>query len=207
MKSGGGFATIHTALDAKQCANIRTLYHGWGFNNRKRHMTYYFPCRNCATDKTACKRRLEVKSALSGLNVTSIKFKCEDRKPMFGAGQRVSFAWKVYQDDCEGVQYGEVYETEFVGTVISEANRGLRFIIRVDAVNEYYDFIPSEVFKNDNLIIKVKPVDMVALDEPNRSFCLGCFAYDLADAKGRCQGHDGVGWDRYIPDGCLRFTK
>lgn len=147
---------------------------------------------------------------MAGLNITSVKFKCTDRTPMFTAGQRVSFAWRIHNDTSEGDyggQYSEVYNAEFFGTVISEVNNGLRFIVRVDEKSIYYDFNPSEVFRNKNLIIKVKPECMKTIDEPTRSFCPACLAYDPEDAKGKCHGYDVGGLDRYIPYGCLRFTK
>ncbi len=168
-------------------------------------MTYYHPCKNCAVSAQACPRRLQIKSAISGLSVTSLKFKCEIRQPRFEAGQRVSFKWKVYettqiaQDDFET----ESFEVWFRGTVAWEKSNRLRFVVRVDADQDSNGIYPTDVFKNDNLIVSVRPDDMRAINECSKSMCPNCLAYDKAEASSRCQSWDCGAWDAHHPDGCL----
>ena len=137
-----------------------------------------------------------MRSAISGLSVTSIKFKCEARQPRFTAGQRVRFGWTIYPDDEDS----EVYETTFDGTVIREKRGNLRFIVRVDQTGKYYDFEPKYVFKSD--VISVRPDHMAALNEPRILFCPECFKY--TGEEGRCHANPSSDYlDNYIPKGCL----
>jgi hypothetical protein len=163
-------------------------------------MAYYKPCKNCASDKSTCARRAEVAAAIFGHSVTVINFRCADRKQMFHTGQRIGFRWTDYGDG----QFEEDAITLFYhGTVIEE--KGLRFIIRVDdgPSADAAQYQARDVFKSDNLVIKVKPSDMRALPEPDRTMCPACCAYP--NESGRCQGWGEPGsWDNYWPDGCLQ---
>lgn len=164
-------------------------------------MAYYKPCKNCAVDTATCPRRTEITKAISGLCVTVINFQCGDRQSLFHTGQRVKFNWISWEPDYE---YGEPPGVRLVyhGTVIED--RRLRFIVRVDDGPSADDqkIFARDVFKSDNLVIKVKPSDMKALDEPDRQLCPSCSAYP--DEDNRCQGWGTPGsWDGYWPAGCL----
>jgi hypothetical protein len=162
-------------------------------------MAYYKPCKNCAVDKSACPRRAEVSAAISGLSVTVVNFRCASRQPMFRSGQRVAFDW-TYWDVCEDEDFG--LGLIYHGTVIEEY--GLRFIVRVDdgPSADINEVAARETFKSDNLVIKVRPAAMRALDEADRVLCPHCSAYE--GEQGRCQGW-GHGYDSYWPNGC--FSK
>lgn len=173
-------------------------------------MAYYHPCKNCAVNHLDCDRRSEIQRAISGLSVTSIKFKCDIRKPRFCEGERVSFRWRYFmgeqisQDDFDA----EEILLSFAGTVIREAQRNLRFTVRVDRHQESNDLTPSDVFRNDSLVINVKPDDMTPTGEAARIFCPNCLAYDAEEAKNRCHGYKGgAWWDLYHPEGCLVDRK
>ena len=62
-------------------------------------MGKYRTCYNCAVDQTHCVTRSLLVEALAGLNVTSVKHRCPDRKQLFQIGQRVSVTWAVPDDD------------------------------------------------------------------------------------------------------------
>jgi hypothetical protein len=161
-------------------------------------MAYYKPCKNCGVDKASCGRRSEIANAVLGLSVTVVNFRCVDRLPLFRAGQRVGFKWTDYGD---GAFEEDAITLFYHGTVIEEA--GLRFIVRVDAgpSADAAKYDARDVFKNDNLVIKVKGADMQALGEPDRRMCPVCSAYD--DEGSRCQGWGTPGsWDSYWPDNC-----
>jgi len=169
-------------------------------------MAYYHPCKNCAVNIYACERRAQVREAIAGLHVTSVKFRCADRKPMFRSGQRVKFAWSHWeQSDYDGS--GCENKLVFSGTVVAE--KATKFIVRVDdvdgiAVDDNYESMnPRDVFNNKRLVVKVKPCDMVALDEPDRPMCESCLAYDAEEARSSCHGFNGGAWDVYHPPGCL----
>jgi len=162
-------------------------------------MAYYKPCKNCAVDKAACLRRQEVATAISGHSITVINFRCNLRKPLFHQGQRVRFTWTYWDNDGEGYE-GYGVRLSYHGTVIEE--NGLRFIVRVDeglsACAEKID--ARDVFKSDTFVIKVKPSDMSALDEPDRALCPSCSAYE--GEKSRCHGWEDQGFS-YWPNGCF----
>lgn len=165
-------------------------------------MAYYKPCKNCAVDKAACARRAEISTAIAGLSVTVVNFRCDLRKPLFHAGQRVQFAWTSW--DSDGYEGDSSVDLLYHGTVIEE--NGLRFIVRIDdgpsACPEQLG--ARDVFKNDSLVIKIKPADMVALDEPDRALCPSCSAYEGEEA--RCLGWEDS-FHSYWPDGCFKARK
>ena len=170
-------------------------------------MAYLYPCRNCTLSKLLCTKRDELRKAIKGLGVTSAKFKCEDRKPAFASGQRVSFCWTLYgEDDGYGYGFGDDLSVEFVGTIIAEVRNGHKFTVRVDAEGEFYDVKPAETFRNGGDVVNVRASDITAIDEPSRTFCADCLQYE--GETGRCQGYVGKDrWDNYIPDGCTEAVK
>lgn len=165
-------------------------------------MAYYKPCKNCAVDKASCLRRREIAAGISGLHITVVNFRCGHRKPLFHPGQRVRFIWTSWErsdyDDDHGI--GLIYH----GTVIKE-NR-LRFIVRVDDGPSVCpeQIAARDVFRNDSLVIKVKPSDMKALDEPDRALCPSCSAYEGEEA--RCLGWED-GFHIHWPDGCFKAGR
>lgn len=166
-------------------------------------MGYYKPCKNCAVDLTTCPRRKMVKDSIAGLSVTSIKFKCQDRVPLFKAGQRVSLMWTCWSEGDDGPDDG--LPVRFKATVIAEQR--LRFIVRVDDADDLEQGIPARnVFKNDNLVIKAKPADMAWIDEPDRTICQTCCAYP--DEPSECHGYGKPStWDAYWPTKCIRKAE
>ena len=164
-------------------------------------MAYFYPCKNCAFEKVACEKRDAMRASLKGLGVTSVKFKCALRRPLFEPGQRVCFEWTLYHggDDI----YHDVTSEKLVfrGTVAGEAKRGLRVTVRVDQHHDSYDYDPKEIFQNGGDAVNVKPSDLSKLAEPARAMCPSCLKYE--GETGRCQAHFGRGWDRYVPDGCF----
>lgn len=170
------------------------------------NMAYYHPCKNCAVDVVDCERRAELRKAIAGLHVTSIKFKCATREPLFRTGQRVKFYWSHWdQSDYDGS--GVENKLIFLGTVVAE--EGSKFIVRVDDIDgvsadgAYEDMPPRSVFRSDGLVVKVKPCDMGPLNEPDKKMCPNCLAYSADEAKSRCQGFNVGAWDVYHPHGCL----
>ena len=85
---------------------------------------------------------------------------------MFRPGQRVQVRWRVYEE------YDEVYSVLFLGTVMEE--KLPKFIVRIDPDEEFKGYKPSDAFRNANLIVKVRPADMVAIDEPDSTLCNDC---------------------------------
>ncbi|WP_395451163.1 hypothetical protein ACHMW7_16050 [Aminobacter sp. UC22_36] len=160
-------------------------------------MAHYATCLNCAVDQSACQRRANLRDAMKGQHVYSLKFKCSDRRPMFAAGQRIEFDWVMWEqsgDDDEGLPL------VFNGTVLRE--RGTKFVVQVDRnADASGEGIKAEdVFKNnDQLLIKVRPASMRPIDEPTRSVCGVCYRVEGV-AEDRCY-RIGDGW---TPVGCTQ---
>ncbi len=159
-------------------------------------MAQYTTCLNCAVDKASCSRRNDLRQLLAGNHITSIKFQCLERKSYFSTGQRVSFDWTMWESD--GYDESSL-PLIFHGTVIRE--RGSKFVVQVDAGKDASGegIEASDVFKkNDALLIKVRPANMKALDEPAQTVCLTC--YQIAGrAESRCY-KNGTDW---VPNGCI----
>ena len=175
---------------------------------------YWHPCRNCAVEAKTCSIRNDMAKTISGLRVTSIKFNCEGRKKMFRTGQRAQLSWSV-AGEYKPIEDVEIYEKyKFNCTVLAESKNRPRFLVRVDAEGHGHDLSPKDVFRNENLVLYVKPKDLEDLQEPDREFCEACFAYDGKEAENMC-----VGWrgeydplfmlsDSYHPNGCLlKFSE
>ena len=150
-------------------------------------MPYYHKCRNCAVDTSTCPRRQAIRSAIKGLGLTSIKFQCQDREPLFRVGQRIEFDWTHYDESARDY-CGEVEpdELKFKGTVASENEERGTFVVQVDQdpVPSNIEFpnltyTPDQVFKNGGFAVRIRPVSMRAIDEPDRAICPDCLAYDV----------------------------
>lgn len=159
-------------------------------------MTTYATCFNCAVDKAACQRRLSLRKVLAGNAITSVKFRCPERKAFFAPGQRVSFTWSMWESD--GYEESRL-PLVFHGTVIRE--RGSKFVVQVDAGKDASgeEIEASDVFKkNEALLIKVRPANMQALPEPAKTVCLTC--YQIEDHPERRCYRSGMYW---APKGCI----
>lgn len=131
-------------------------------------MAYLRTCHNCAHDRDACAKRDQIRRAISGHSVTSVKFRCDDRLPLYRPGDRVSVAWPVPRDDG----YDEYDLETWPATVIKEV--GARFVIRVDDVDSDHETPARSYIKSDSLYCKVSPSKLTKLDEPQRRVCGLC---------------------------------
>jgi hypothetical protein len=159
-------------------------------------MAHYATCLNCAVDQSACQRRANLREAMKGQHIYSLKFRCNDRRPMFAAGQRVEFDWSLWEQTDGGC--GDEWPLVFNGTVLRE--RGTKFVVQVDHGTDASGegIQAKEVFrKNDQLLVKVKPACMRPLNEPARSVCLVCYRVEGV-AEDRCYR---IG-DDWTPIGC-----
>jgi hypothetical protein len=85
----------------------------------------YRTCFGCKRAAAECERRQEVREAISGLGVTSIRFTCQAREPLFSPGDDVIVTWPMSFDG-----YGEAEDVPFMATVIGETRSG-KYRIRV----------------------------------------------------------------------------
>ena len=174
-------------------------------------MTFYQPCQGCAFKPTDCEKKTEIRSAIKGLGITSLKFNCTERKPIYNPGDRVSLMWRVFEYG-DPDPYGEQEVGEalayFYATVMGEQS-GTRYIVRVDdgpcySIDEGWDPVEaSKLFtRSSKLVVKVKTSDIAHTDEPQKEICTSCSAY--AGERERCQGWGKPNsWDSYWPTECL----
>lgn len=153
-------------------------------------MGKYRTCYNCAVDQTHCVTRSLLVEALAGLNVTSVKHRCPDRKQLFKIGQRVSVTWAVPDDDGH---YGEATEETWPATIIAE--KGSKFNICVDDVNSDYETPARSWLKNPTLYAKVTANKLKPLDEPKRAVCELCGIVE------------NNGFERCYQKGCVSHPK
>lgn len=131
-------------------------------------MTYMRPCYNCKLASEPCERRYAVKAQIKGAGITSVKFKCDQREPLFAVGQRVSVTWPVTDGDGE---YCECNLETWPATVVSE--RAPRFLICVDDVESDCG-TPRADYLKAGPYAKVPRGRLEPLDEPGRNVCVTC---------------------------------
>lgn len=83
-------------------------------------MTAYPTCTGCALRGKGCERRKAVRHQIAGLKVTSIKFKCDERRPVYERGQLV---WaRTHDGTDERYDDGSRFFDDFPAVVVGEAS-------------------------------------------------------------------------------------
>lgn len=145
---------------------------------------YYTNCRGCTVNTSTCAHRAKIRESLAGLGLTSIKFKCPDRKPQFSRGNRVLVTWTLvgrpYQTS-EGYDYANEV-VSFKATVIEEKKPG-RFLIRVDdgASHDCGDDFVAPDCLSGNGFASVGFQKLQSLNEFNKRVCDLCNSPNMAD--------------------------
>lgn len=134
-------------------------------------MTYFRTCHNCVYAGEECATREILRRKIKTLGITSLKFNCGNRAPVFRAGQRVSVTWPVgYDHDCYGqVEYEQV---SWPATIVQE--RGSRFLIVVDDVVGDDGETKASDYLKAGLFAKVTAGRLEAIGEPARRVCQEC---------------------------------
>ena len=140
---------------------------------------FYHPCKGCAVDVKTCKRRDEIHSAIKGLSVTSVKFKCTERSPYFKTGERVWVTlpfWEPVGTDGDS----ECHLAYFHGTVIYERNKLGSYKVKIDEGMDINDagYVVPECLKSKTGYIAVLSKYMKSIDEPSLKVCKYCEGVD-----------------------------
>lgn len=167
-------------------------------------MGFYRPCTNCVREKAPCPRRERIATGIKGLGLTSVKFRCAEREPIFTIGQRVTVTWLVRAESDCWYDDGAMWES-WPATVIAE--RGSKFQIVVDDVDSDEGTPARNYIKSETLYCNVTAGKLNPLDEPPRSVCGACGTVRGLDGTvAGCWGYDreaGGGFS-YTPHGCLK---
>lgn len=134
-------------------------------------MANYRTCHNCRTDRNECANLARIKQAVAGLHVTSIKFNCPDRAPLYRTGDRVVVSWLV-SSSVDDYYQNEYSQEIWPATVIKEI--GPKFLILVDDVDSDEGTPARSYIMSDTLYCKVSSGKLKPLDEPKRAVCGLC---------------------------------
>lgn len=168
-------------------------------------MAYLANCTNCLFAKGECVRRDALRAGLKGLSVTSVKFICRDRKPMFAVGQRVSVMRPVSDPGNGDWGTDAITNESWPATVVAERDR--RFQIIVDDVQSDHDTPARAYIKNESLYAKVRAWRLTPLDEQPREVCGACQVVRAPDGLiGNCFGYEDGEYSHY-PAGCLKAPQ
>lgn len=155
-------------------------------------MTYQ-TCRGCVHGDGFCQARENVKAHVKGLAITSIKWKCSWRRPIYHPGDAVwanLFADMEPHDDGWGGDR-PVFR-DFPAVVIKMVGSKVLLFVEPDAFDEYeeYQFEPK---KGGNGYVKIPISRTRARDAGREPVCAGCTQLV------RLKGHED--WCRYAPKG------
>lgn len=127
----------------------------------------YVTCIGCMTDRSLCERRKDIKNGLAGLNITSVRFKCDARKPKFAMGDRAIVCWNYYEDEYPD-------EMTFKVTILKESKPG-RFQIKVDDGPSMCDdeYVAPDCLTGNGFATASHTI-LTPLDEPTLDICKAC---------------------------------
>lgn len=128
---------------------------------------YYRTCLGCQFAKTECDHRSFLRDKLAGMGITSIKFACALRKPLFEPGDPI-FVWLVNHSEGDGF---ETASEECSATVTGCA--GTKVFAYVHP-NEDTDYI----LRNDTRYVKVSAQHVRKRDGERLSVCKYCNAIE-----------------------------
>lgn len=160
-------------------------------------MTAYTTCTGCARDPKTCEFRQQIRTAILGLGVTSIRFKCPIREAAFPPGQRVIVGWPL---DDRIDEYGHEKPVRFYATVLAELKPG-RYRVKVDDGRDIdgagYD-APDDLRSEGYANVSIHRLTRVE-DEPRLTVCPSCEDIYEQGALNRCRSSS-----YFRPADCLR---
>lgn len=113
------------------------------------------PCLHCPLKKT-CPRKQVIQAQVSGLKLTTISFRCDDRNAQFPLGCRVEYEFNAWD-------YDEYYYEPLKGTVFKRDRSG-KLVVWLDEPT------PGK----GSIIVKLWPDLVTKLDEPLVRLCPNC---------------------------------
>ena len=131
-------------------------------------MTYQ-TCKGCANSSGDCAIRDAVKKQLKGLSVTSIKWRCKEKTPIYQVGDPVWVSLSTSESD----EWGSQYYAFFPGIVVQ--NKFPKFVIYVQPSSEseceMYTFEPNG---NGTGYVKQSHIHMKKRAGDTQTVCTTC---------------------------------
>lgn len=136
-------------------------------------MTYQ-TCRGCAHGAGFCQAREDVKAHVRGIGVTSIKWKCRWRRPVYQPGDAVwANLFADTEPDDDGWGGDRSVFRDFPAVVIKVFGSKTLLFVEPGAFDEYeeYQFAPA---KGGNGHVKIPLIRTRRRDAIRESICAGC---------------------------------
>jgi hypothetical protein len=134
-------------------------------------MTAYLTCRGCAHAKTKCEHRDAMRDRLKGLSVTSVKWKCGARAPLFVPGDPV---WAETWDGEAADGEGQWYMDDFPAVVIKMIGPNALVYIKPDVESRDLKYIFQPGNKLSNGFCKITLSRLKPRDAPRDPTCERC---------------------------------
>lgn len=139
-------------------------------------MTFYRTCTGCLSQGKPCDTRNALRKRLAGIGVTSVKWKCADRKPVYQVGSPVWVDTVADNDDAD-------YRDEFPGIVIDVGGtRPLVFIDPGSLGRNEREFVPN----NGRGFCRIPFSRLTAREGELEKICPSC---NWPDWKGHQEGY------------------
>lgn len=104
----------------------------------------YRSCQGCAFAKAQCEHRDKLRSSLAGLGITSVKWKCGARKPLFTTGDAVWAFTVSSMTNADRYDDGEPYRDTYPGFIVDMLGTRALVYIAPGAPGEDYPDIKFE---------------------------------------------------------------
>ena len=134
-------------------------------------MTVYRTCYGCAADPKTCQARKAVSDQIKGLGVTSIKWRCPDRKDRFHVGQAV---WATTHSGVIQSEYdGGGYIGDFPAIIIR--HQGARAVVMIEpGALDRTERAPFTPLNAGNGFCKIPLTRLKERDAPTVAVCPTC---------------------------------
>lgn len=125
---------------------------------------YYRTCAGCRLAKSECSHRSYLRDTLAGMGITSIKFACALRKPLFEPGDPVSI-WLISHERGDG--HIDIASEECEATVIRCIGTKVMAYVHPNEDTDY-------ILKNENRYVKVAAQHVRKRDGERLKVCKDC---------------------------------
>lgn len=146
-------------------------------------MTVYRTCAGCAMNKSDCATRAALKARLIGLGITSIKWRCADRRDQYSIGQAV---WASTENGQPLSPYSDPDpKGEFPGVIIRNLGSRALVFIEPNARDRYDDEVQFQPLSGGRGFCKLPISRLKPRDAPPQAICPSC---EMPESLGHQEG-------------------